>query len=71
MSIKTFQLNTTINTKATNLDEVNNELSRLKCVIGLLLAKMAPQQRDQFINDLKALGLDEEANTYAAFNPKN
>lgn len=71
MDNNTFHINTTITTKANNLNEVNHELSRLKLVIGVLLTKLQPNLRDEFIKDLEGLGLVDEAKTYSLFNPKN
>ncbi len=65
-----FNLNLTISTNARNFDEVNNELSRMKCVIGILLAKLPEEHRDQIITELNELGLTEESKLYSSFNPK-
>lgn len=60
-----------IKTDANNLEEVNQELTRLKFVVGVLLAKFPPLQRDEFIKDLERFGLTDEAAIYSNFNPKS
>lgn len=60
-----------IKTDANNLEEVNQELTRLKFVVGVLLAKFPPIQRDEFIKDLERFGLTDEAAIYSNFNPKS
>nr|DAM03791.1 MAG TPA: hypothetical protein [Caudoviricetes sp.] len=56
------------NTKS--FEEVNEELARLKFVVGVLLAKFPPLQRNEFIKDLERFGLKEEAALYSHFNPQ-
>lgn len=63
-------VNLTISTNAQNLADVNEQLSKMKFIIGLILAKLQPQERDNFIMDLKNFGLTEEAELFANFNPK-
>lgn len=63
-------LEITVTTSAQNLQEVNEELSRLKIVIGALVAKLGPHERDAFINDLQGFGFNEAADLYSKFNPK-
>lgn len=65
------QIDLTVSTNAQTLKEVNEELSRLKIVIGVLLAKLPPQQRDEFIKDLDGFGFTEAASLYANFNRKD
>lgn len=67
----THNITVTINTNAKNLDEVNEEISRLKLVIGVLLAKFSPELRDSAINDLESFGLTEAVELYQKFNPKS
>ncbi|MFK3912427.1 hypothetical protein ACI2JI_10120 [Enterobacter cancerogenus] len=67
----THRININIKTDTNNFDEVNEELSRLKFVIGILLAKFPPLQREEFIKDLERFGLTEEAALYSNFNPKS
>ncbi|EEJ7389967.1 hypothetical protein GM70_004782 [Salmonella enterica subsp. enterica] len=64
------KININIKTNTNNLEEVNEELTRLKFIIGVLLAKFPPLQRDEFIKDLGRFGLPEEAALYSNFNPK-
>lgn len=63
-----LHVNLTITTNASNFVEVNEEFSRLKLTIGILLAKLAPTERENFIKDLRAVGLNEEADIYENFN---
>jgi hypothetical protein len=58
---------TTVSTNTTNFNEVNEELTRLKYVIGFLLAKLPPDNRDEFIKDLERIGLVDEAKVFSAF----
>lgn len=67
----THNITVTVNTNAKNLDEVNEEISRLKLVIGVLLAKFPPELRDSAINDLQSFGLTEAVELYQKFNPKS
>ncbi|EFQ5049404.1 hypothetical protein H0E37_002346 [Salmonella enterica subsp. enterica serovar Give] len=64
------KININIKTNTNNLEEVNEGLTRLKFIIGVLLAKFPPLQRDEFIKDLGRFGLTEEAALYSNFNPK-
>lgn len=61
----------TVTTNAKNVQEVNEELSRMKVVIGLLFAKLQPNERDAFIDDLNGFGLTEESKLYSNFNGKD
>ncbi|RTN95718.1 hypothetical protein ACFC2F_03335 [Enterobacter sichuanensis] len=60
----------TVKTNAQTFQEVNEQLSRLKVVIGVLLAKLPPNERNKVIDDLKGFALYEEADLLAQFNPK-
>ncbi|WP_045441311.1 hypothetical protein [Citrobacter sp. S-77] len=70
MTMTTFNINVNVTTKVDTFADVASEISRLKVTIGILLAKLPPKQRDEFIADLKGLGLNEEASLYSNFNPK-
>ncbi len=70
MTMTSFNINLNVTTKVETISDVALEISRLKVTIGILLAKLPPEQRDSFIADLKGLGLNEEASLYSNFNPK-
>ncbi|WP_431623816.1 hypothetical protein [Citrobacter freundii] len=67
----THRITVTASTNAKNIDEVNEEISRLKLVIGILFSKLPPEQRDHAINEMQNFGLTEAAELYTAFNPKS
>ncbi|WP_405125463.1 hypothetical protein ACI51W_01170 (plasmid) [Pseudomonas marginalis] len=60
----------TVKTNAQTFQEVNEQLSRMKVVIGVLLAKLPPHERNKVIDDLKGFALYEEADLLDQFNPK-
>lgn len=60
----------TVTTNTSTFQEVNLQLSKLKIVIGVLLAKLPPHERNKFIGDLKNFELNEEADLFEQFNPK-
>ncbi|HCM9440019.1 TPA: hypothetical protein N5N39_000368 [Enterobacter cloacae subsp. cloacae] len=67
----THNVTVTVNTNAQSFEEVNEEISRLKLVIGVLLAKFPPELRNNAINDIKSFGLTEAAELFEQFNPKS
>lgn len=69
--MSTHRITVKASTNAKNLDEVNEEISRLKLVIGVLFSKLPPEQRDHAINELQSFGLTEAAELYTKFNPKS
>lgn len=70
MKMATHTVNITVTTSARNFQEVNEEISKLKILVGALLAKLPPEQRDNFIQDLNGFGFKEEIALYSHFNPK-
>ncbi|MDF7650764.1 hypothetical protein PUG42_19720 [Erwiniaceae bacterium L1_54_3] len=65
-----IQINTTISTNASNFQEVNVELSKLKATIGMIISKLPSDQRRAFIADLKTVGFNDAVEIYNNFIPE-
>lgn len=69
MSREKHHLN--VSCKATNLQEINREIGQLKMVIGFMLAKFSPEQKQAVINELNGWGLPNSAEEFDQFvNPR-
>lgn len=50
-----------------NLDDAQVEIVQLKMVIGLIIAKLPPEQREDLIKELRNFGLSSSAQEFTQF----
>jgi hypothetical protein len=50
-----------------NLDDAQVEIVQLKMVIGLIIAKLPPEQREDLIQELRNFGLSSSAQEFTQF----
>lgn len=50
-----------------NLDDAQQEIVQLKMVIGLIIAKLPPEQREDIIHELRNFGLNSSAQEFTQF----
>lgn len=64
-----FKLN--IGCKLSSLSDAEKEIGQLKMVIGFILAKLQPHDRQAVINELQSWGVTESAKEFDQFaNPR-
>lgn len=56
--------------KLNNLSDAEREIGQLKMVIGLLIAKMPLDQRENIILELQNFGLNDSAKEFTQFVPE-
>jgi len=65
------EFNLNIGCKVHNLSDVEKEIGQLKMVIGFMLAKLQPHDRQAVINELKDWGVTASAKEFDQFaNPR-
>ncbi|WP_312384561.1 hypothetical protein [Atlantibacter subterraneus] len=65
------ELKLDINCKLNNLSDAEKEIAQLKMVIGFIIAKLQPHDRQAVINELRNWGVTQSAKEFDQFaNPR-